>query len=206
MLRIVTVVGVLTAATAAFAQPAPQTDDWNNVSHINGSLVKVGERHEYVKVDPKRFNISTNPIGFLVGFYGLSVQGKVSEHVTLRGNVEFFAYEFFGRTTGHELAASMPIYFRRAFSGPFIEPGFIYQETQETPWDLFGDGDSTPVAHTHAGPSMVFGWHWTFDSGLNFAVALGGTRNMNRQPMTDSGEYQSDVPQPTGYLRIGYAF
>jgi hypothetical protein len=214
MLRTVAVVAVLTAATAAFAQPGadapaappPQTEDWNDVSHINGQLVKVGDRHEYLKADPKKLNLSTNPIGFLVGFYGFSVQGKVSEHVTLRGNIEFFDYEFLGRTTGHELAISAPIYLRRAFSGPFIEPGFIYQETQVTPWNLFGDGDLTPVPYTHAGPSVVFGWHWMFDSGLNIAVAVGGTRNLDRKPMTETGTYESDVPQPTGYLRVGYAF
>ncbi|CAN5791298.1 hypothetical protein BH11MYX3_BH11MYX3_08140 [soil metagenome] len=185
--------------------PAPMTDRWEDVSHINGQLVKVGERNEYLIKDPKRFNISTNPIGFLVGFYGLSVAGAITDNIVIRGNVELFDYEFFGRTTGHELAISAPLYLRRAFSGPFLEPGFIYQQTMDTPWDLFGDGDQMPVAHTYAGPEILFGWHWTFDSGLNFAAALGVTRSMNTTS-SNSDEYQSDEPMPTGYLRVGYAF
>jgi hypothetical protein len=179
------------------------TERWEDVSHINGQLVKVGERTDYLVKDPKRFNISTNPIGFLVGFYGLSVAGAVTDNIVIRGNVEFFDYEFFGRTTGHELAISAPIYLRRAFSGPFIEPGFIYQQTMDTPWDLFGDGDSMPVAHTFAGPEMLFGWHWTFDSGFNIAAALGVTKDTYDQ---DTDTVESDEPMPTGYLRVGYAF
>ena len=190
------------------APPAPMTNNWNEVSHINGSLVKVGERDDYLVNNPKRLNISTNPIGFLVGFYGLSIQGAVSDNVTIRGNIEFFDYEFFGRTKGHELAISTPIYFRRAFSGPFIEPGILYQETENWDWDLFGDGVDAPTHHTHIGPEILFGWHWTFDSGLNMAVAFGATRNMRSQPMDESDGYDddSDDPMPTGYLRIGYAF
>ena len=167
--------------------------------------MKVGERNDYIIENPNRFNISTNPIGWLVGFYGVSVAGAVTENITLRGNVEFFDYEFLGHTTGHELAISAPIYLRRAFSGPFLEPGFVYQATMDTPWDLFGDGDQMPVAHTYAGPEVLFGWHWTFDSGFNIAAALGVTRSMNTTS-SSSDEYASDEPRATGYLRIGYAF
>ncbi|MBL9014139.1 MAG: hypothetical protein JNL83_08175 [Myxococcales bacterium] len=189
------------------APPAPTTNDWSEVSHINGSLVKVGERDDYLVKNPKRVNISTNPIGFLVGFYGLSIQAAVSDNVTIRGNVEFFDYEFLGRTKGHELALSAPIYFRRSFSGPFIEPGILYQETDEWGWDLFGDGPGEPTHHTHLGPEILFGWHWTFDSGLNMAVAFGATRNMSSDRMDSDSEYDdNDDPLPTGYLRIGYAF
>ncbi len=192
------------AAQPGADQPAPpMTDNWGDVSHINGELVKVGERNEYLVKNPKRFNISTNPIGWLVGFYGLSVAGAVTDHVVLRGNVEYFDYEFLGHTTGHELALSAPIYLRRAFSGPFIEPGFIYQETMVTGWDLFGDGEEMPTAHTYAGPEMLFGWHWTFDSGFNIAAALGVTRNMHDE---DTDDVEDDGPMPTGYLRVGMAF
>ena len=190
------------------APPAPMTNDWSEVSHINGSLVKVGERDDYLVTNPKHVNISTNPLGFLVGFYGVSIQAAVSENVTIRGNVEFFDYEFLGRTKGHELAISAPIYFRRAFSGPFLEAGILYQETDEWGWDLFGDGPGDPTHHTHIGPEILFGWHWTFDSGLNMAVAFGATRNMSSEPMDEGDPYDddNDDPMPTGYLRVGYAF
>ncbi len=48
---------------------------------------------------------------------------------------------------------------------------------------------------------MLFGWHWTFDSGLNVAMAFGAARNMS----SDNNEYNSDEPEPAGYFRIGYA-
>ena len=47
---------------------------------------------------------------------------------------------------------------------------------------------------------MLFGWHWTFDSGANVALAFGAMRRMNRQ-----SEYGEDV-EPAGYFRIGYAY
>lgn len=187
------------------ATPAPMTDNWEDVSHINGQLVKVGERNEYLIKNPKRFNISTNPIGFLVGFYGLSVAAAVNDNVAIRGNVEKFDFEFFGHTTGYELAVSAPIYLRRTFSGPFLEPGFIYQQTMDTPWDLFGDGEEMAVAHTYAGPEVLFGWHWMFDSGLNIAAAIGATRNLTTNTSSD-GVTEDDGPMPTGYLRVGFAF
>ena len=188
------------------APPAPMTNDWSEVSHINGELVKVGERDDYLVKNPKHVNISTNPIGFLMGFYGLSIQAAVSDNVTIRGNVEFFDYEFLGRTRGHELAISAPIYFRRSFSGPFIEPGILYQETDNWDWDLFGDGETdAPTHHTHVGPEILFGWHWTFDSGLNVALAFGATRNLSSE-MDSNGEVSTDEPMPTGYMRVGYAF
>src|SRR5204862_1565511 len=49
--------------------PAPMTNDWSEVSHINGQPVKVGEKDDYLVKNPKHINISTNPIGFLLGFY-----------------------------------------------------------------------------------------------------------------------------------------
>ena len=189
------------------ATAAPTTEPWSNVSHINGQLVPVGDRNDYLLKNPKRFNIATNPIGWLVGFYGVSVSAAVTDNIALRGNVEYFDYDFFGHTTGQEIGISAPIYLRRTFSGPFLEPGFIYRATMDTPWNLFGDDNPTPVAHTYAGPEVLFGWQWMFDSGLNIAAAFGVTRNLDTTAMTDSsGSTPSNDPEPTGYLRIGYAF
>ena len=47
---------------------------------------------------------------------------------------------------------------------------------------------------------MLFGWHWTFDSGLNIAMALGAARNLGGDKMS------STEVQPAGYFRVGYAF
>ena len=43
------------------ATPAPQTEQWSDVSHINGQLVPVGEHGNYL-YKFKKTNISTNPI------------------------------------------------------------------------------------------------------------------------------------------------
>jgi hypothetical protein len=197
-------------ATTVFAPALAHADEpssqqpWDNVSHINGQLVKVGERNEYLKSGMKRVNISTNPVGFLFGFYGLSTAVAVSENVTLRGNIEKLDYEFFGHVDGFEMSMSAPIYLRRSFSGPFLEPGVYHRETTETEWDLFGDGEE-PHVHRATGALVLAGWHWTYDSGFNFAFALGARRAMSSS--TD-GEVMTETadPEMTGYIRVGYAF
>ena len=215
MRRLVPIVLVLAALVApAAAQPGsddpppPMANDWSEVSHINGTPVRVGERLDYLVTPARRFNLTTNPLGWLVGFYGVSGAVAVTDNITLRGNFEYFDYEFFGRTQGHELALSAPLYLKRAFSGPFLEPGVIYQQTMDTPWDLFSDGaPPMAVAHTFVGPEMLFGWHWTFDSGFNFAAAIGVTRNMTASTRdADGRDDGSHEPRATGYMRVGYAF
>ena len=67
---------------------APQNEDWNNVSHINGSIVPVGERGAYLKKF-KKTNISTNPFGFMYGTYSISASYAVSDNVAIRGDANF---------------------------------------------------------------------------------------------------------------------
>jgi hypothetical protein len=173
------VVGAPVQAAAAPAPPAPQTHPWSNVSHINGQLVKVGEQGDYLHNDGKTINIASNPIGWLVEFWGLSVSIKVHKNVALRGDVNSFP------DGGHEVGVSAPIYFKRTFQGPFLEPGIVSRQ-----FDNNCDSCAT------VGPEVMFGWHWMFDSGLNVAMALGALRGMDGD---------SDA-EPTGYFRIGYAF
>ena len=180
------------------APPAPQNEDWNNVSHINGQVVPVGERGDYLYKAPKT-NIASNPIGWMMGFYGISISQAVGTNVALRGDANLVDVSG-SSTKGYELGASLPIYFKRVYHGPFIEPGLIVREFDERNDEAFGD----QVVENRAtvGPSVVFGWHWTFDSGLNVAAAFGLMRDMNRQQM----EYDSDSDlEPSGYFRVGYA-
>jgi hypothetical protein len=165
------------------ATVAPQNEDWNNVSHINGQVVKVGERGDYLYDNGKTTNIASNPIGWMFGFYGVSVSHAIHPNVAIRGDVNVFRI---GNDTGHELGISLPIYFRRAFQGPFLEPGVVHRN--------FNDDCSDCTSET-VGPEMLFGWHWSFDSGLNVAVAIGAVRSMG----------QRDNAEPAGYFRIGYA-
>jgi len=173
---------------APAASPAPQTDDWRNVSHINGQLVKVGEHGDYLYNNGKTTNLSTNPIGWMFGFYGISISHAVHQNVALRGDANILSVS---GSRGYEVGVSAPIYFRRVFQGPFLEPGIIARNMT---------CDSCDASDPSIGPEILFGWHWTFDSGLNVAMAFGAMRNMNSRSMSSS------APEPAGYFRIGYAF
>lgn len=182
---------------------APQNEPWSEVSHINGTLVKVGEKSDYV-LRYRKTNISTNPIGWMFGFYGISASHAVSQNVAIRGDANIFNFD---NEEGYEIGASLPIYFRRVYSGPFIEPGFIMRGEKNNYYcDSYSAGDCGSEMSTMAGPSMVFGWHWTFDSGLNVAAAFGAARNLNQEPMDEYGYSSGEEVVPSGYFRIGYAF
>jgi len=58
-------------------RPRPYNEPWDNVNHINGRLVKVGEKGATYLLKYKKTNIATNPIGWMFGFYGLSVSHAV---------------------------------------------------------------------------------------------------------------------------------
>jgi len=189
---------------APIAQPAPQNEPWSNVSHINGQLVPVGQRSDYL-ISYKRVNISTNPVGWLAGFYGISASYALNQHVVLRGDANYFHGGLFEDSTGYELGVSLPIYFRRAYSGPFIEPGLITRSmTHKTDgYDFNGNPTGmTSTTDTMVGPEVLAGYHWTFDSGLNVAFALGLAKNLN----TMSASEGDNGLQPAGYFRVGYAF
>lgn len=173
------------------APSAPQNEPWSNVSHINGQVVPVGERGNYLR-EWKKTNISANPFGWMFGFYGVSVAHAVHDNVTLRGDVNIMSFD---GESGYELGFSAPIYFKRVFQGPFIEPGVIVRDLDCT------DCADAPMM----GPEMLVGWHWTFDSGLNAAVAVGAARNLNHEQTTDGKGGFDTTFSPAGYFRIGYA-
>jgi hypothetical protein len=108
-----------------------------------------------------------------------------------------------------QAAISMPIYFRRTFSGPFIEPGLLWRQTGDSSYCSYnyggggGNGGCGSSAHNWAGPELLFGWHWTFDSGLNIAWAFGVAKHVADDQMSS---YSSSDPDINGYFRVGYAF
>ena len=195
--------GATIVATPAQGQPAPgqmvvvvapHNENWSNVSHINGQLVPVGQKLDYLVKD-KEWNISTNPIGYLFGLFGVSVAKSMNHNVALRGDANIFSVD--GKS-GYEVGVSVPIYFKRVFSGPFLEPGLIARN-----WDT--SNESSLV-----GPEVLFGWHWTFDSGLNVSAAVGAAKNIQGRQETCDGygycySHGPDI-EPAGYFRVGYAF
>ncbi len=181
---------------------APQNESWSNISHINGQLVPVGERTNYL-LDFKKTNISTNPIGWMFGFYGVSVSQAVSQNIAIRADANYFNAS---NTTGYEAGISAPIYFKRTYYGPFIEPGLIVRQltSKDSCYDCYGSETMSSTTSTMAGPEVLFGYQMTFDSGLNVAAAFGAARNLAAKS-SDSSSSSSDV-EPAGYFRVGYAF
>lgn len=177
------------------AQPIPSSErpppgsDGSDVSHINGQVVKVGEHNEYYYTF-RRTNLSANPLGWMFGIYGASVSYGFSQNVAIRGDVNYFSPPD-GDIRGTEFGVGLPIYLRRTYQGPFLEPGFIVRSFQSE----YDDDVESEV-----GPQVLVGWHWSWDSGLNLAMAVGAGRNWS----TDD-EYESEI-FPNGYLRFGYAF
>jgi hypothetical protein len=168
------------------AQPAPQNESWDNVSHVNGTPVPVGERNDYL-IKFRRTNLSINPVGLMFGFYSASLSFAVNENIAIRGEVSFV--EIPDSSEGYtEVGVGVPIYLRRTYQGPFLEPGLISRTSE--------NDDRT------SGPQVLVGWHWSYESGLNLAVAVGGGRDLDHDD-----EYDSDAGQFfNGYFRVGYAF
>lgn len=170
---------------------APQNEAWSNVSHINGTPVPVGERNRYL-YKFKKTNIAVNPFGLLFGVYDGSATFAVSQNLALSVSGTIVDEEYSG---GYQITASVPLYFRRTFSGPYLEPGLMMRHTSE---HVFDAGDDT---NDWAGIELLFGWQWIFDSGLNLQLAMGVARHLS-----SSDSYSSDDAEANGYFRVGYAF
>ncbi|HUS62966.1 MAG TPA: hypothetical protein VMZ28_00435 [Kofleriaceae bacterium] len=183
--------------TPTSSEPPPAGGDGSDLSHINGQLVKVGEHNEYY-YRFRRTMISSNPLGWMFGFYGLSVSHAFSDHMAVRVDGNLYNDVFGEGGDGYELGVGLPIYFRRAYQGLFLEPGFIAREMGSS-WD-----DST---YREVGPQVLVGYGWVWDSGFSAQVAFGGGRNLADN---SDGEYDYDddrsEPFANGYLRFGYAF
>ena len=181
--------------TSAVTTTAPQNEDWSNVSHINGQVIPVGEHGNYV-YKWKKTNISSNPVGWLTGFYGVSVSHAVHDNVAVRVDANLIKIPN-SNVSGYEFGASAPIYFKRVFQGPFLEPGVILRDIQDNGNDGLSASGMSSGSKPSIGPSVVVGYHWTFDSGLNLAAAIGIMRNVDAD---------DDGIEPSGYFRVGYAF
>ena len=181
--------------------PPPQNYDWNELSHINGQLVPVGERGNYL-YKSKKTNISTNPIGWVMGLYGVSASHALSDNIAIRADVNYYK-PVGGQADGYEVGVGLPLYFRRTYLGAFLEPGVIVRQWNDTYYD---DVSAREVSANPAtiGPQCLIGWHWSWDSGFNMAVAAGIGRNLNASG-NDHYDAEAEI-FANGYMRIGYAF
>lgn len=177
---------------------APQNESWSDVSHINGTPVPVGERNRYL-YSYKKTNISVNPFGLFFGYYDAGVAHGMSQNVALAGSLSGFGQEL---NAGYQATVSAPIYFRRTFSGPFLEPGLMVRDIEEhLAVDCVGRACPSNESKRWFGVEMLFGWQWIFDSGLNVELAFGVARHLASNQMNDSSGADAN-----GYFRVGYAF
>jgi hypothetical protein len=195
--------GAMAAVAPVPAPVAPQNEDWNNVSHINGHPVPVGDRNQYLYRFRKN-EIAVNPFGPFWGYYDVAAAHAVTQNVAVQGSLTAWDREN-GYSTGYQLTASLPIYLKRTFSGPFLEPGVIIRESSSGDnycYDASGSYSSCGTdTHRWAGPEMLFGWQSTFDSGLTVQAAFGVAKRMATNYMSSSDD--ADV---NGYFRVGYQF
>jgi len=185
------------APTAGVA--TPQNEDWNNVSHINGTPVKVGERSAYL-YKFKKTNISGNPFGPFFDYYDLAVSHALGQNLV--ASVAISGWDV-GNSGGYQISATLPLYFRRAYSGPFLEGGSPMRrgltQAQTGPNDTSGKASWSgrwEDSSSWIGPQLMFGWHSTFDSGLNVAFAAGFAKRLESNGDTEGN----------AYFRVGYAF
>lgn len=188
-------------APAATDEAPPPTHAWGDVNHINGQLVKVGEENDYLK-KYKRWNVSTNPVGWMLGLYGVSVSYGLNQNIAVRGDVNVMRPVGAEDTTGVELGVGLPLYFRRTYQGLFLEPGLITRTTSAPGYCDSCVTSTEQVTSTTFGPQVLVGWHWTWSSGFNFALAAGVGRNW----ATKRTSYAEDEVFGNGYMRFGYAF
>ncbi len=187
----------------AVPAPPPQNEAWSNVSHINGVPVPVGERNRYL-YDYKKTNLQVNPIGPFFGYYEAAVSHALSSNVALSVEVALMNQDN-SNETDLQVAASLPIYFKHTFDGPFLEPGVVIRNE-----NVADDGDCslcTQTSSTFVQIEMMVGWTWMFDSGLNMSAAIGVAKRVgsNNNPDEYDDDGDSNV-SPAGYFRVGYAF
>jgi hypothetical protein len=189
--------GAPQAAAPMAANGAPQNEDWNNVSHINGVPVKVGERGQYL-YKFKKNNITGNPFGLFFGYYDVAFSHALGQNLALTLAVSGWDMDS-GYTQGYQVAATLPLYFRRTFSGPFLEGGLLMRtDTSNNSYAYDCSDCGSMSSNAWVGPELLFGWHWNFDSGLNIQWAFGVAKKMQSS--------SSDDTAPNGYFRVGYNF
>lgn len=180
------------------ANGAPQNEAWSNVSHINGTPVKVGERGDYL-YKFRKTNISANPFGFFFGYYDIAASHALSQNLAASVSISGWDMDD-GYSQGYQISATLPLYFRRTYSGPYLEGGLLMRADTDDDYYAYSgdcyDCMSYDSNDSWIGPQLLFGWHWTFDSGLNLAMAFGVAKHMNQDGDTDAN----------GYFRVGYAF
>jgi hypothetical protein len=142
-------------------------------------------------------NISGNPFGLVLGYRYFDGAASHAVGNKLVATVAISCWDLDEYVRGWQLSATLPYYFRHAFSGPYLESGLIMR-TAFVVWD---DGTGTTADDKFSrvadlAPQVLLGWHWTADRGLNVSVAFGLVAGLDYEGATAAN----------GYFRVGYAF
>ena len=170
--------------TTSMTSYAVDYKDGDRVSTLNGQLVEVGERNRYHLNAPK-FNIGINPFGVMTGIYSGSAALALGEVVALHGDVSYNEHD-----SEWEMSLGTQLYFKKMFSGVYLEPGVVRKERG----NIFG-------------PQVMLGYNWYWDSGMNVSIAAGIGRNLNDSDDTYLDEDDDRIDNfGNGYFKVGYAF
>ncbi|ACY18804.1 hypothetical protein [Haliangium ochraceum] len=184
------------AQEAATGSPALGYDSMlrsEELSTIDGQLVEVGDHHRY-SYRHRQWNVAANPASFLLGWYSGSVSYAPHRHVAVRGDLTYYNTIADG-FEGYEANIGVPIYPRHMYSGMFLEPGVMLRVSR--------DDSGSKVA---AGPQVLLGHHWYWDSGFNMAIAAGAGHDWTTAGGEEGVDDIGDTLFVNGYLRFGYAF
>jgi hypothetical protein len=190
----VTAALVLTAALANADEGTstnPDTAEFQDkdLSQIHGVPVPVGDHNQYYYA-VRPWNISANPIGWVLGLYGISGSYAVNNHMAVRLDLDYYQ-PVDSDLHGMEFGVGLPLYFRQTYQGLFLEPGIAVRQMSSGSYD-----------ETVFGPQVLVGWHWSWDGGWNAAVAVGVGRNISSK----DDDYDNNKIFPNGYMRFGYSF
>lgn len=152
--------------------------------------------------DSPRFELATDPVGLFMGNYVLAAAYALTDHVVARASYSH-GDPAMQLTTFHATATAQ-VFLDRAFHGPFLETGYVWEDDLVGYAALGGSQDAPDYASLHKeGPEMLVGYQWTYAMHLTLSAAAGVMRVL--YPSAVGGQ----APQPTEYqwyLNAGYVF
>jgi len=155
--------------------------------------VKIGERNRYIE-EYKLYNVSTNPLGYVFGSFGLSASYALNPRLAVRAGINLYSPPNID-VDGVELTVSTPLYMKKMYDGLYLEPVLTFRSVTED-----GTNENADVF----GPGFSVGHQWMWDGGYNVSLAFGMGRNFANRD--DSVFSELNDFYFTGYLQFGYAF
>jgi hypothetical protein len=140
---------ILMLCMLAFSFQGFSLESPDDVSKVDNRMVKVGDRNEYL-YSYHKINIGTNLFLLPQEIYSISLSHALNDNVAVRvsGIYSDLAKDYSSASIG------TPIYFRKMYTGFFVEPG----------------------VDSKVGVYAAGGYHWMWDSGFNVFVGAGAAK------------------------------